>query len=234
MIIKLIAWIPYRILGFVGLYPKNTLSGEVVSGNLISFLDFLTGSFTTDKWAGLILISLVFFFLAIRKRRTLVEPILLLFLVFGYGAIFIHGAPPYHYYLPLYPVVIILAALVLAKLFRGKLWPLPIGLIILLTFFNLKFYFSTSWFYQPQDKILEGRRVPYRMQLEVVEKIIIDAKGQKFSLARIGPYDYFEGNFAQNYEYLLWWQGNNPVENASLKYTIAESTEGIYLQKELK
>jgi len=62
--------------------------------------------------------------------------------------------------------------------------------------------------------------VPYQTQLKIAESIVNDAKGAPFSISRVGPYDYFEETYSQNYRYLLWWKGNEPISNADIIYTI--------------
>ncbi len=66
--------------------------------------------------------------------------------------------------------------------------------------------------------------VPYSLQLKVTDLIAKDAGEQKFSLARVGPLDYFGENFSLNYQYLLWNLGKKPDQSALLKYTIYEDT----------
>ncbi|OGM26426.1 hypothetical protein A2692_05065 [Candidatus Woesebacteria bacterium RIFCSPHIGHO2_01_FULL_39_95] len=44
-------------------------------------------------------------------------------------------------------------------------------------------------------------------------------------MSRVGPNDQFEGDFAQNYIYLLWLRGNEPVNGQKLTYTIYEGTK---------
>ena len=69
--------------------------------------------------------------------------------------------------------------------------------------------------------------VPYQMQEKVVDTIIQDAKGRKLSLNRVGELDKFNNDFAQNYIYLLWLKGNQPVREADISYTIYEDTQKI-------
>ena len=51
----------------------------------------------------------------------------------------------------------------------------------------------------------------YDKRLQVATRIVEDSKGQPFSLKRVGINDQYEGNFAQDYQYLMWWIGNEPV-----------------------
>jgi len=94
-----------------------------------------------------------------------------------------------------------------------------------LTLVNLKYYFSDKWFYQMQDILVVGKPIPYSLQLAATNDIISDAKGAALSLKRVGEYDYFEENYAQNYRYLLWLKGNEPVIGSGLVYTIIENVQ---------
>lgn len=62
-------------------------------------------------------------------------------------------------------------------------------------------------------------------------------------LKRIGVNDAFEGNFAQNYQFLMWLYGNEPVkvgemiikgESAKVEYLIVENNKYNILNREVK
>ena len=229
---KLIMWIPYRIAGFLGLYPKNNLSSYVFNRNLEGVINFISHSFVMNNiWisslvVSMFLISLYFVWKNNRnKRKNWNVYLLLLFFIFGYLAIFIHGDPPQHYFLPLYPIPIILISYFLSKVFRldwGKYFLVLFISVILLV--NFKYFLFGNYFYKDQNRI-SNKLVPYRLQLNAVDAIIRDAGGRDFVLKRVGPFDYFEGNYAQNYQYLLWWKGNEPKIRANTEYTIYEERE---------
>ena len=232
MLARLVLWIPYRVLGFLGLYPKNTISEGVLQANIGSLYNFFTSSFfVTPNIITAIFITFLLLFIIVRKKRNLAEWTLLLFLVFGYLGIFLHGDPPFHYYLPLYPIPIIFAAIFFERFWTTSYWGRVLAGIFIsyIILSNSLFFFSRKWFFIPQDKIVDGR-VPYRMQLEAADEIIKDANGASFTLHRTGPDDNFEGDFAQNYQYLLWWKGNEPVVNSGLTYTIREDEQGGKLE----
>ena len=217
---NLFLWIPYRIAGFMGLYPKNTMSTQVLIGNIESAYEYLTKTFMPESNIFILAIVLTMIAsVALIKKKNLMLKSLLLILLLGYLGIFIHGDPPYHYYLPLYPILPILISVFLVRLNKRFIL---LAVLFLLTFINLKYYFSDKWFYLHQDKINEGRPVPYPLQLKAVEYIIRDTSGEPFNLKRVGEYDSFEGNYSQNYKYLLWLKGNEPVKEASLEYSIIE------------
>jgi hypothetical protein len=69
--------------------------------------------------------------------------------------------------------------------------------------------------------------MPFVEQEKAALKIIKVAHGQRFSLERIGPNDQFEGNFAQNYQYLLWYYGNEPVKDAPIVFVIRDNSKRV-------
>lgn len=119
----------------------------------------------------------------------------------------LHGSVPIHYFLVLFPFLTIFGARFIVKLkFPGIL------VLTLLTFVSFKYFVVVrNW-----------TLVTYAQQLKVVEVIIKDAQGKQFELKRRGMFEEFDGNFAQNYQYLLWWKGNEPIQKSDLVYTIYE------------
>src|SRR3990167_8629485 len=66
--------------------------------------------------------------------------------------------------------------------------------------------------------------VSYQTQLDIAKVISNNAQGKSFTLERVGVNDQFEGDYAQNYQYLLWWLGNEPKKDImSPTYTICET-----------
>lgn len=227
MLKNLILWVPYRIAGFVGIVPKNSPTSVTILNNFYSLSSFISSSFAYRPIFGALFVLVIGLYLVfeIRKnwgvKKISKEFLLVLFFLFGYLGIFIHGNPPSHYYLPLYGIPVIFFSLILAKMKSQKL----IGaILIIMLLINLNFYFSKSWFYRSTAKIDDAGEVPYSLQLDVAGEIIKDAGGRSLSLKRVGQFDYFKGYYAQNYTYLLWWLGNEPQENSKISYTIYENT----------
>jgi hypothetical protein len=228
MLGSVLIWIPYRILGFLGFYPKNTISVNIAGENIVSFYRFFSSNLIVmDNTVAILLFVLVLGFIAIKKGRTIAETTLVLFLILGYLGIFIHGNPPFHYYLPLYPIPAIFTGIVFSRLAFRKWGSILVAILLFyITFANLRFYLSDKWFYLYNP-------LSYAQQKKASEFIVEDANGTKYMLKRIGENDSFEGNYAQNYQYLLWWLGNEPVEKATLRYTIIEDPNlGIEVKKE--
>ena len=232
--LQLLSWVPYRILGFFGLYPKNTVNTTTLSQNIYSIYHFFAESFL--GYANILTLVLfiltigfsVFFIKRFYKNKNKEMPFFLLIisLVVSYVGLFIHGNPPEHYYLVIFPVPAILAAYILDKLIKKKM--VLIASILFLGTIGLYGLFKVNWFYQ--DKLPVNyliRPVPYELQLKMVNSIIKDARGAEFSLFRKGPNDHFENDFANNYIYLLTVRGAKIKEGARIQYTIIEGEENL-------
>lgn len=233
---NVVLWIPYRVAGFVGLYPKNTISENVLHENVLSLSGFITKSFLSTNsiiWSTVFIVLLVFFIAQtiLRYRKNpkdssiFARLFFVLWFVWGYIAVFVHGAPPIHYFVPILSSPIILLSIVICDLWEKKYtrWGITLA-VLLLTFVNFRYYFSPQWYYLPNDHMTQKPfYVPYPLQIAVAKAIISDAKGQKFILHRVGEDDQFVGDYAQNYQYLLWLYGNEPESDGSLVYTIYEN-----------
>lgn len=239
-----ILWVPYRIVGFIGLYPKNNVNEAVIKSNIDSLKDYFIKSLigANEKYYVVVLIfaliSILYFLSKVwNKRKKLSgEFIISTFLIIGYIGIFIHGDPPDHYYLPIYPIPLIIYSYTLLLIFKKKR-ALFYFIILLFIYINLKFYFSNNWFIQSTYSKLDDGYVPYNLQEHISKKIIYEANGEAFELKRRGIVDYFDGDFAQNYQYLLWLYGNEPVKvgnqvvnegkESELRFTIYEDTRDL-------
>jgi N-acetylglucosaminyl-diphospho-decaprenol L-rhamnosyltransferase len=232
---NLLLWIPYRVAGFFGLYPKNTVSEKVLHENVLSLVDFFITSFTPTNYAALgyliLVVLLVYSVIHFRKLFLRRNPMLLvyLWLLCGYLAAFIHGSPPIHYFVPLLPIPIILFAYVLADFWNRRDYRIFVPILLLIiTVFDGFYYFSPQWFYQQQTIATERPfSIPYPLQQKVARTIVKDSNGEQFQLHRVGLDDQFEGDYAQNYIYLLWLYGNEPVQQAETTYVIVEQPSRI-------
>jgi hypothetical protein len=223
-------WIPYRIAGFVGIIPKNNFDGTVFVKN-ISALSQFVGNQLAAQGALIYGITLIAFIIyLIYSKKSFLEKLLVIFFAIGYLGIFVHGNPPPHYFLPLFPIMAILLSRVLIWVVGTNFSIIFLGLLFIV---NINYFFSDKWFNVP-DSII-GNVVPYKMQEGITSQIIKDAKGKEFTIKRIGEYDYFNENYSQNYRYLFWLKGNEPVIKSNLNYTIIEKRGGgIYFSKEVK
>ncbi len=237
MILNLALWIPYRILGFLGIYHKNTLTQQVLQENKLSVINFFSFSFTPTPYDSYTIAGLIIFFLILLyvfyqlysgyKNKKLVNSWLILFvwMSVGFIALFIHGNVPLHYFVPLFPIPFILFSLLLTDLLKHRLGKVfTIGIIIFFVITNFYYYFWSNWYYQPEKSsaYVDGL-ISYNSRKAVAQFIVNNALHNRYQLRRIGYNDFFAKQFAQNYLYLLWWYGNEPVNKAKLTYTIVEN-----------
>ncbi len=231
---NVVLWIPYRIAGFVGLYPKNTVSKAVIEENVSSLYEFLTKSFVVSDESGLSMLALIVLCILVtwqvlnirnkKKKFPFSLIFILLWFLWGYIAVFIHGSPPIHYFVPVLSAPIIIVSFFIAEAWNKKNGKFLVSLpLVIFTIVNLNYYFSINWFYIPEDKINRmPYYVPFRQQESVIKFILKDAKRNKFSLKRVGPYDSFEDDYAQNYIYLFMYHGSPISKNGKIKYVIIE------------
>lgn len=230
MIKNIVLWIPYRVAGFFGMYPKNTASEKLIQENASSIGEFFRLSIFQSELQVLavlvwILVAICLGYFLLRQKRDINEHVGLilvaLMLVWGLVAVFLHGNPPIHYFVPILFVPVLLCALsfdILMKRSVGKvLMLITLSAIVL---WNCLYYFSPAWLTRANS----GSIIPYQSQLSAMRYVVHDAHGSAFEFHRVGPDDTFEGEYAQNYVYLLQWLGNKPAKKSYLRYTVYETT----------
>ena len=198
MVSKFLVWLPYRSVIYRDFDVKFTL------GEIYWFL------------GGIVSIPIVVTLFVERKRKLV--RLFSWFLIFGVVGLILHKDPPRHYFYVLYPIPIIIVSALL-----GKLKPfLVMSVLVLTTSLYSNYLFSHKWFYT-ENVVRKNTVIPFKLQTEVAEKIINDSSGKPFNLHREGYSDQFEGEYAQNYRYLLWLKGNEPKDyETDVSYTIIE------------
>ncbi len=228
IVTDLISWIPYRILGFVGLYPKNNANVSIVSSNFTGLFRFFESSFFNESNISTMLFTFALFLFSVYGfiKHNKIRPLLIVALV-SYFGLFLHGNPPSHYYLVIYPIPLILGAYFLNKILN-KSFVVGTFILMFISFSSFVFFFSDKWFFVRTDKVSDDINfVPFRLQKEVVMYISKDANGRPFELRRVGPLDHFREDFSLHYRYLLKLEGASVVNGSSLIYTIYEDTGAI-------
>lgn len=239
MFTQIALWVPYRILGFFGFVPKNNADQGVLTSNLTSLYEFFRNSILPENDSlyfylfVLLCIFLVYKFYKEIKKKNEIWIVTFIVFVVSYLGLFIHGEPPQHYYLVIFPLPIIFFSVFLDFLLTNKIGTYFVGIsLLLISAVNFKYDFSEKWFYIPENTLEKGEYpVPYALQKKAAGTIISDAMGLNYELARVGKDDQFEDNFADNYLYLLWLMGNEPVKNAGIKYTIYEDVSKLNFEK---
>ena len=233
MFIKLLMWVPYRFAGFIGIYPKNNISSDTLNQSLMATVEFIGKSFTykTVFWPYILGIFLVIYIFVISKYLKLKkysygESFIYLSLFIAILAIVIHGDVPVHYYLPVFSIPIIIISNFLVKVFHKDnilMKRIVLGLFTLICYFNFSYFLKYYKSFNENSFSIEPSFVSVKLQEKIAHYIVNDSKNENYSLIRVGPNDQFEEYYSQNYKYLLWLYGNEPIENSSLSYTIYEN-----------
>ena len=223
---NLALWLPYRVINLADKNPGGTYQ---------SLLEYFGKNIFWDNrlWlVGLIVFAAIFAHYIFRNKKRFTKDFLTFYLISSISLMLIanilHGAPPIHYFLPIFTTVPILFAVYLEKF---KFWPLiltPILFINLISFNKDQLFYSKTL---KLDSVID--MVPYIKQEAAATFILTNSKGKPFSIQRVGPYDYFPEQYSQNYKYLILWKGGNLVDSSPNTYTIVEdlSKNTIYVQK---
>lgn len=132
--------------------------------------------------------------------------------------LFIHGNPPKHYYLVIYPIPILLVAYFLSKLSNH------LTILFIYVVFSVWWMVNSGWYNTNKPYL-------YNNVKKITDQILIDSNAKEFNLKRVGEFDYFENNFANNYIYLLQINGAKINNNSKLIYTIYED-KNTYTKEE--
>ncbi len=233
MLKNLFLWFPYKVLIFLHLYHNTNLHSYTIDTSNITFLNFFLISFSSINerllsLPGIIIFVVVLIFIALHiskffksKGTDLKWLFLILWCFWGLFSIFIQGSPPLHYFVPLFPLPILFFSLFLSDIWkRNKGKYIVLASLLLLLISNCLYFFSDKWFFQTGG-------IDYSTKQKIARIIVNDAKGKQFVLKRIGYNDFFPKQFAQDYIYLLWLDGNEPVNDSKLEYTIIEEANKI-------
>jgi len=97
-------------------------------------------------------------------------------------------------------------------------------IFIFIVFFNSYYLVRTNYL------IPEVYGPSLDKKLEVVGELLELANGNLYSLSYIGPGDIYESGGMQ-YEYLLWYLGNAPVEKSTTTFVVKENIGNIRIEK---
>ena len=217
-------------LTIIPIYPKNNTSiGSLIES--VNTIILFVGKSITFLNEIIYMVSLLVIIISIFVIWRLWEKRVIKFVFFStifvtIGSL-VHGDVPSHYLIPVLPVPILLVSLFLSEI---KIKTIP--LIIILTFI---FASSTNYwkmFLEKERQLIADKEtgvhfVPLILQREASRAILDDSKGSKIRLKRVGPYDYFEEDYSQNYSYLLWYYGKKTTNTSDgeITYTIYEGQD---------
>lgn len=210
-------WLPYRIASIADKNPAGTWA---------SLLEYFGKNIFWDQrlwFIGLIVCVLIFVHYVIQNKNKLKDDFLPFYLISSISlmvvANVIHGAPPIHYFLPIFTTLPILMAIYLSRL---KYWYLIVIPVVIINFLSFE---GDPLFYKNFSGLVKGTdEVSYSMQNNISSYIAWNTKGKPLSIKRIGAFDYFPDDYAQNYMYLTLFHGGNVVDNSSNVYIIIEDS----------
>jgi hypothetical protein len=230
MIKNLILWIPYRLAGFVGLYPKNNL--DIVSGGstLSSFNEFFGRNLFWDSrfWIfGSVLFLILFIAFVVQNRKKFTKDFFTFYVISSTVvqciALLIHTSPPVHYFLPIF-----LNFGLLFSYYTNYFWKRMSTKFFTVIIFVLMF--AGGIIGLNKEHTNDTDYIPLKTQENIADYIVKDAKGLPFNLDRIGPFDYFPEYYDQAYQFLILMKGGKVDTTAKLKYTIYDAN-GIFVFK---
>lgn len=227
MLIKFGVWIPYKLFQFINI--NNGMIGNGMGATIQKINGFLFNNFIIGHIYSHLIFFLGLIFLVIKyiRIKNIAIKIILIHLISAICLLFIHQKPENHYFVPIQLIPIMLIAKFLGGIKKKISIVLITAMFISITYINSNYFFSENWFYQNTERIITGRQVAFKLQEKLADAIIKDANGRSFNLKRVGDFDYYKDNYAQNYIYLLWRRGNEPKKNADLSYTIYENLDLI-------
>lgn len=224
---NLILWIPYRVAGFVGIYPKNNLDMTSGGSTLSAFNEFFGRNLFWDSrfWIlGSIIFGVLFITFVVQNYKKFTKDFFVFYLISSTIvqclALLILTTPPLHYFLSTF-----LNFGLLFSFFVYKYWRKKLTKVLTILIFVLMFVAGILGLNNEHTNDIDY--IPLKTQEDVVDAIVKDANGKQFSLIRIGPFDYFPENYDQNYQYLLRILNKKLDKSATLRYTIYEDTSNL-------
>lgn len=211
-------WLPYRILNVANKNPLGTwqLLNEYFGKNIF---------WNPNLWIiGTIVFVILFVHYIFQNRQKFTKEFLPFYLISSISLMLVanilHGAPPVHYFLPIFTTLPILFAIYLE---RYKFWPL---IVVPVVFINIISFMNDPIFYKDFTGLVKNSdMVSYSTQNVISSFIVSSEKGKNLSIKRIGAYDYFPENYSQNYKYLVLWKGGKLVDSSANEYVITENSE---------
>jgi len=230
MIKNLILWVPYRFLGFAGIYQKNNLSVETAGSTASSFNQFFGQNLFWDNrfWIlGSFIFAVMFVTFFIQNRKKIFKDFFAFYVISSTIiqclALLIHTSPPIHYFFPIFLNFGLLFSHFTMQFWQRKTTKILTGLIFILLG-------VTGILAIGREHTNDIDYIPMSTQERVAGDIVADANGRSFSLVRLGPYDYFPENYSQNYQFLILSKGGKLDNSAKLRYVIYD-IGNVYVQK---
>lgn len=223
-----IAWLGYRVLVIFG-YPP--LHPEIPSGTYTEMLLFMSRSATLFYYAPSMFFAITLGVLSIgsviwQGVKSKTSASVLITSSIGIPALVIFlGKTPSDAYLPMLfsqlAIVVGIFFSLLTHIMKKNSW-IVYALFLVLVSTNVLTLINHNFFSSPSATIREKE--------EVAKEIISTVKGRAYTLLGKGPGSEFV-SFTMPYEYLTWWLGYGPSEDAKTTILIDENTKRIQIEK---
>lgn len=213
--LKFGAWMGYKVLPF---RPGVSHGLQTVSFLVESLRKLILPS---SKIVSLLLIFAGAIFLMAYKLSNTTAAILLYFLLLIFAILF-NGVSSQAYLFFIFPVVSIILAVFLDRIFKKEsVLFLIVGIIGVI---NTIYLISDNY-------SLGVRQTTIQNRISTSKQILSIASGVSYNLKGEGPGSEFE-NFTANYKYLTWWFGNEPSKKPEkLIIVVKEDNAGINVKK---
>lgn len=227
--LRFIAWIGYRILKVFGLFgpsmQENSI-GDLTTFFLVSLQRLL---FLENQWGALLIFIVSFFTFLIslstqwRKKKFILADVLLgIVILISFFGLLVTKTPSEAYLPMLYPFLILMVAVFFAGSLTNKK-TIGMGSFAIILIVASNSYILLSQNYLMNEK---GYGPTFSQRVAVAEEIVQKTKGGAYRLGATGEGSQF-ASFTMNTEYLTWWLGNAPAQEAGKEFVIEESLTRI-------
>lgn len=246
---NLVLWLPYRILNTIGILHKDAIPRNAIEIGLRQFLTFLANLFSLPSnqiglYLGvLLLLAVIIAYLKNLRYFDKFTHTLFFYMLFSSSLLIIHGDTPLHYFLLMSPFFIIFLSVVLTRLYSKKVLKVLMILYLITVVVGVVSTINRKYLRSLAASYDLNPATSYSTQKKIASFLVKDSNNMPIFLKRIGVNDAFEGNFAQNYQFLMWLYGNEPVkvgemiikgESAKVEYLIVENNKYNILNREVK
>ncbi len=163
---------------------------------------------------GLLLISIIYFgnilFDEFKKRKVGKNNLIIaLWLLFGFGGYLANRVTSEAYLPMIFPVLFLLLSLFIFYLY-SKRKIIGMTLLVALIVFNLASYHQNI-----------NRAITLTERMTITDEILKKVGDHPYLLKGSGMGSQFS-SYTMNYEYLLWWKGHPPSNDAEILVTVSD------------
>ena len=212
---NIILWFPYRVFSVFHIIPNNNIPKGALLKGIENFIYFMGDLFSDINLKssnilglaivfGIIILFYKYYFRIDKKTKDLFLLITTSLLI-----LVLHGDTPSHYFLVISAYIIIFISSIISN-YLPKI--ISVVLVLILIFISITNVVNYLGLKNKAVKYKNNNITYYSNLRSVTDYINKDSRNSPIAISRVGEFDIYEGNFAQNYQYLLWRDGNEPVK----------------------